>query len=223
MLYPANALAQSHVLVSFVTTNSTPLNPGFAGFTTELLGTGIEYGDTNMQAMAAMLSPGWLLFPAGTTGDAFDWTTGLTDSNWVNQILANGNPTAAGLAQGTYYALIGKGGAWFTNFAEMAANLGGARIIVCVNAFTDSTNSAGAFAAFALSNHIPVAVWELCNEPYLFKGPNNFFTKGTDYANKMLPYRNAIKASDSNAVVAVFNSDPALNYQQRICGFDGDG
>jgi hypothetical protein len=40
--------AQSNVVVAFTTTNSTPLNIGFAGFTTELLGTGIEYGDTNM-------------------------------------------------------------------------------------------------------------------------------------------------------------------------------
>ena len=35
---------------------------------------------------------------------------------------------------------------------------------------------AGAFAAFALSNHIPVAAWELCNEPYLFQsGTNRLF------------------------------------------------
>ena len=198
------------VVVAFMTTNSTSLNPGFAGFTTELLGTGVEYGDTNMQHFAAMLSPGWLLFPAGTTGDAFNWSTGLTDSNWVNEIGVTAGPSniASNLTAGTYNALIGKGGVWFTNFASLAANLGGARIIVCVNAFTDTTNSAGAFAAFALSHHIPVAVWELCNEPYLFQGTNNFFTNGTDYANKMLPYRNAIKAADSNAVVAVFFSDP---------------
>ena len=204
------ASGQSTVLISITTTNATPLNVGFAGFTTELLGTGIEYGDTNLQNVAAILSPGWLLYPAGTTGDAFNWSTGLTDSNWVNQIAANGNAAAALLAKDTYNALIGKGGVWFTNFASLAANLGGAKIIVCVNAFTDSADSAGAFAAFALSNHIPVAAWELCNEPYLFKGPTNFFINGTDYADKMLPYRNAIKAVDSNAVVAVFFSDPAL-------------
>jgi hypothetical protein len=196
-----------------VTSNATPLNPGFAGFTTELLGTGVDYGDTNMQRLAAMLSPGWLLFPAGTTGDAFNWSTGLTDTNWVNEIAAATGPdnNTSNLTATTCGALIGKGGAWFTNFASLAANLSGARIIVCVNAFTDSTNSAGAFAAFALSHHIPVAVWELCNEPYLFQAStNDFFANGTDYANKMLPYRNAIKAADPNAVVAVFFSDPGL-------------
>ena len=109
----------------------------------------------------------------------------------------------------------------------MAANVGEARIIVCVNCFTDTTNSAGAFAAFALSNYIPVAAWELCNEPYNFTGTNDFFANGTDYANKMLPYRNAIKAADSNAVVAVFFKNPGvggtvwenvlINYTNKYC------
>src|SRR5690348_7872297 len=204
--------AQSNVVVAFTTTNATPLNLGFAGFTTELLGTGIEYGDTNMQHYAAMLSPGWLLFPTGTTGDAFNWQTGLTDTNWVNTIgqMEGPNNPASNLTADTVLALLGKGGAQFTNFASLAGNLGGAKIIVCINGFTDTnTANAGAFAAFALSNHIHVAAWELCNEPYLFQGSNDFFTNGTDYCNKMLPYRNAIKAADPNAVVAVFFSDPS--------------
>jgi hypothetical protein len=81
LLLAVPTLAQTNVIVAFTTTNSIALNVGFAGFTTELLGTGVEYGDTNMQHYAAMLSPGWLLFPAGETGDAFDWATGLTDTN----------------------------------------------------------------------------------------------------------------------------------------------
>jgi len=87
------------VVAAFTTTNSTPLNPGFAGFTTELLGTGVEYFDTNMQQIAATLSPGWLLFPAGTTGDAFDWSSGLTVQSWVDEIGANGDSSASNLCQ----------------------------------------------------------------------------------------------------------------------------
>jgi hypothetical protein len=87
----------------------------------------------------------------------------------------------------------------------MAANLN-ARIIVCVNAFTDTPESASALARYALSNNINVAAWELANEPYLFVGSSNFFTGATDYANKMKPYRDAIKAIDTNAVVALFFS-----------------
>jgi hypothetical protein len=206
---PANAQTSSNLVsVEFDTNTSTPLSIGFAGYTTELLGTGVEYGDTNMQYFASMLSPGWLLFPAGSTGDAFDWATGQTDTNWVNEFTAKGDSTIATLTQDTVKSLVGKGGVWLTNFASLAGNLGGAKIMVCVNGFTDSSTSIGAEAAFALSNHIPVAVWELCNEPYNLKGSNNFFSNGTDYANKMKPFHDAIKAADPNAVVAVFYSDP---------------
>jgi hypothetical protein len=208
---PAHGQTTTNVIIAFTTANAAPLNLGFAGFTTELLGTGIEYGDPQMQAAAAQLSPGWLLFPAGSTGDAFNWQNGLTSNAWITVVAAHSGPanTAATLCSNTVDSLIGKGGAQFTNFASLAGNLGGAKIIVCINAFTDSTNSAGAFAAFALTNHLPVAVWELCNEPYLFQGTNGFFTNGYDYCAKMLPYCQAIKAADSNAVVAVFFSDPA--------------
>ena len=47
------AQPSTNVVVSFSTTNATPLNLGFAGFTTEMLGMGMEYGDTNMQQFAA--------------------------------------------------------------------------------------------------------------------------------------------------------------------------
>jgi len=206
------AQTNTNVLVAFTTTNPAPLNLGFAGYTTELLGKGEEYGDTNLQYYASMLQPGWLLFPAGSTGDAFNWQTGFTDPAWVTNLgLSSGpNNSASNLCAGTILPLIGKGGVWFTNFAAMAQNLGGAKIIVCINGFTDTNYAdAGAFAAFALSNHIHVAAWELCNEPYLFYATNEFFTNGLDYATKMLPYYNSIKAADPNAVVAVFFSDPA--------------
>ena len=209
---PAGMRGQSgtNVVIAFSTTNSTPLNPGFAGFATEMFNTGLQYDNTNFQRIAATLSPGWLRYPGGISDDAFCWTNGLILTNWVNVISSNGETSAANSCQTAYLPALGKGGLQFTNFARLAQNVGGAKIIVCLNCFTDTTNSAGAFAAFAASNHIPVAAWELCNEPYNFTATNgnDFFTNGTDYANKMLPYRNAIKAADSNAVVAVFYSNP---------------
>ena len=44
---PPTAKAQSNVLVSFTTTNATPLNIGFAGFTTELLRSGFQASRTS--------------------------------------------------------------------------------------------------------------------------------------------------------------------------------
>ena len=88
--------------------------------------------------------------------------------------------------------------------AANRANFLGAKLIVCVNAFTDTPQSAGQMAAFAKANHIPVAVWELANEPYFYTG---FFKSGADYVDQMKPYRDAIKAADPNAVVAIFFMD----------------
>jgi len=103
--------------------------------------------------------------------------------------------------------LAGKGGAYLTDFAAMCANVGGAKIVACVNGFTDTPQSAGALAQFALSNHMSVAAWELCNEPYLFSGTGGFFLNASNYLDAMKPYREAIKTANSNAVVAIFFSD----------------
>jgi hypothetical protein len=198
------AQAQVDVVVSFVTTNSTPLNPGFGGFNTSA-DNAVEYFDTNFQQMVTALSPGWLRYPAGTESDAFDWLTGQMVPAWVDGLATNPGPQTA--CAGALPKMAGKGGALFRDFAALTASVGGAKIVVDVNAFTDTTNSAGAFAQYALTNHIPVAAWELCNEAYFFTGAGNFFTNGADYAAKMKPFRDAIKTADSNAVVALFFSD----------------
>jgi hypothetical protein len=193
------------VVVAFATTNSTPLNPGFAGFCTEMLASAVEYYDTNFQQITATLSPGWLRYPGGALEDAFEWTNGLTMTNVISKF-----PQAEqNLLNDTVEILPGKGGALFGDFAAMCASVGGAQIVVCINGFTDPTNSAGAFAAYALTNHIPVAAWELCNEPYVFSGTasKDFFLNATDYVARMKPYRDAIKAVNSNAVVAIYFND----------------
>jgi hypothetical protein len=169
--------SNTNVIISYTMANPTPLNPGFAGFCTELLASAVEYYDTNFQQMAATLSPGWLRYPGGSMDDAFEWTNGLTMTNWFSQFPMG----EQNLLNDTTIPLTGKGGAQFTDFAALCANVGGAKIVVCINGFTDTTNSAGAFAKFALTNHIPVAVWELCNEPYSFQGPHSFFLNSTDY------------------------------------------
>ena len=202
------AQSSTNVVVAFSTTNATALNPGFAGFCTELQAGAVEYFDTNFQQMAATLSPGWLRYPGGSMGDAFAWTNGLTLTNWFTNFPSwetNLLWPAAKLGNG-------KGGLKFPDFAALCQSVGGAKIVVTINGFTDSSNSAGAFAAFALSNHIPVAVWELCNEPYTLAGgggiaAGDFFLNATDYVAQMKPYRDAIKAADSNAVVAIYFND----------------
>jgi hypothetical protein len=188
----------------------------FAGFSTEMLANAVEYYDTNLQRLAATLSPGWLRYPSGALEDAFEWTNGQTVTSWIGEFPA-AEPI---LLNDTVKPATGKGGALFTDFAAMCANVGGAKMVVTINGFTDTASSAGAFAAFALSNHLPVAVWELCNEPYVFAGPrSSFFLNSTDYVAKMKPYRDAIKAADPKAVVAIYFSDAGSRSQTGTRGW----
>jgi serine/threonine protein kinase len=214
----SQAQVQSTVLVSFVTTNSTPLNPGFSGFNNPLK-TAVEYYDTNFQLMATSLSPGWLRFPAGTESEAFDWSSGQLVQAWIDAL--DKNSYQSNILTNALPIVAGKGGSPFSDFAAMAAKVGGAKIIVSVNTYTDTTNSAGAFAQYALTNHLPVAAWELANEPYTWLS-YGLFTNGADYAAQMKPYRDAIKAVDSKAVVALFFSDagnPNTNWDNSLAGY----
>jgi alpha-L-arabinofuranosidase len=165
----------------------------------------VEYYDTNFQQILTTLSPGWLRFPGGTDSEAFDWASGEIVSAWVDALATNSYQHDINAA--AQPVVGGKGGASFSDFADMATNVGGAKIIVSVNAFTDTPQSAQAFARYALTNHISVAAWELANEPYTWIKSGAFFTDATDYANKMKPYRDAIKAADPNAVVALYFSE----------------
>jgi len=199
----------SNVIVNFATTAPTPLNPGFNGFNSNLLNT-VEYYDTNFQGILKTLWPGWLRFPGGTGSEAFNWSSGEIVPAWATElgaksytqnINANAEPIVAG-----------KGGSSFPDFASLAASVGGAKIIVSVNAYTDTPQSAQAFAQYALANHIPVAAWELANKPYTWLttdsgGLGPFFANATDYATKMKPSRNAIKAADPSAVVTLYFSE----------------
>ena len=195
------------VIVNFVTTGATPLNAGFNGFNNNLKNA-VEYYDPNYQQILKTLSPGWLRFPGGTDSEAFDWVSGEIVTDWVAALATNPDSYQHDINAAAQPIVAGKGGSSFCDFAKMAGNVGDAKIIVSVNAFTDTPQSAYFFARYALENHIRVAAWELANEPYTWtKGPMPFFTDGADYAGKMKPYRDAIKAADPDAVVALYFSE----------------
>ena len=205
-----SALAQVSATIDIDTTHTTPLNPNFSGFNDEVVFPA-EFFDYRLNNVAAQLSPGWVRYPSGLFSQAFNWQTGLMVPSWVAQFQ---DTDVATLLTESVAWVNGKGGGSFVDGANRADFLD-AKLIVCVNAYTDTPQSAGQMAAFARANHIPVAVWELANEPYLYNG---FFQSGADYVAKVKPYRDAIKAADPSAVVAIFfmdagdtNPNPAWN------------
>jgi hypothetical protein len=157
----ARALAQVSATIDIDTTQTTPLHANCSGFNDEVVFPA-EYFDYRLNNLAAQLSPGWVRYPSGSFSSAFNWQTGLMEPDWVAQF--QGTTIGALLAEGLPWA-DGKGGGSFVDAANRA-NFLGAKLIVCFNAFTDTPESAGQMAAFAKANQIPVAVWELANEPY---------------------------------------------------------
>src|SRR5579862_3431558 len=157
---PPTPLNSPIVTVNFATSKATPLNPGFSGFNNNLKNA-VEYYDPNYQQLLTTLLPGWLRFPAGTESEAFDWATGEIVPDWVTRLSPKANTYT--INSGALPIVDGKGGSSFSDFAAMALNVGGPKIIVSVNAYTDTPESAKAFARYALTHHIPVAVWELDN------------------------------------------------------------
>jgi uncharacterized protein (TIGR03437 family) len=213
----AGAWAQTTATIDIDTTHTTPLNANFSGFNDEVVFPA-EYFDYRLENLAAQLSPGWVRYPSGTFSDAFNWQTGMMAPSWAAEFQTT--PIASLVAEGVPW-VDGKGGGSFVDAANRA-NFLGANLIVCVNAFTDTPESAGAMAAFALANRIPVAVWELANEPYTTG--TAFFSSGADYVAKMKPYRDAIKAADPNATVAIFYMDagdtnPNPEWDQSIASY----
>ncbi|MGA2196416.1 MAG: hypothetical protein ABSH40_14205 [Bryobacteraceae bacterium] len=205
-----NAWAQVSATIDIDTTHTTPLNANFSGFNDEVVFPA-EFFDYRLGNLAAQLTPGWVRYPSGSFSDAFNWQTGLMVPSWAAQF--QGTNIATLLTEAVPW-VNGKGGGSFVDAANRA-NFLGAKLIVCVNGFTDTAQSAGQMAAFAKASHIPVAVWELSNEPYLYNG---FFSSGAEYVTRMKPFRDAIKAADPSAVVAIFfmdagdtNPNPAWN------------
>jgi uncharacterized protein (TIGR03437 family) len=210
------ALAQVNATIDIDTTRATPLNANFSGFNDEVVFPA-EFYDYRLNNVAALLSPGWVRYPSGLFSQAFRWQTGLMVPSWVAQF--QGANIATLLSESIPW-VNGKGGGSFIDGATRA-DFWGAKLIVSVNAYTDTPQSAGQMAAFAKANHIPVAVWELANEPYLYK---TFFATGADYLTKMKPYHDAIKAADPSATVAIYFIDagdttPNPAWDQSIAGY----
>jgi hypothetical protein len=194
------AAAQTSGTIDIDTSATVPVQPGFSGVSDDHEFP-VEYWDSRFNAVAARVGYGWVRFPGGASSDIYNWQTGEEEAAWFAQFAGD----TAGPSQDSVPLVAGRGGARI-NDAANRARLFGASLIVCANGFTDTAQSIGQLAAYAKANQIPVAAWELSNEPYLFP---NLFADAAAYLDKMKPYRDAIKAVDPTAIVAIFASDAA--------------
>jgi len=193
------AISQTTATIDIDTTSTTPIAPGYSGVSDDL-GFPVEYWDHRFNTLAAQVGYGWVRFPGGNTSDIYNWQTGQQVADWLTPFGSN----APNGDQSSIASVAGRGGARLIDAANRA-NLFGATLIVVANGFSDTPQSIGQLAAYVKANNIQVAAWELSNEPYLYP---EIFADATTYLDKMKPYRDAIKAVDPNAIIAVFVRDP---------------
>jgi len=206
---------QTPATIDIDTTTTIPIHPNFSGINDDV-GFAAEYWDYRLNTLARNLGYGWVRFPGGSESDIYNWQTGEEEASWFAPFAA----LTAGPGQGAIASVFGKGGAKLIDAANRA-NFLAATLIICANGFTDTPDSIGKLAAYVKANNISVGAWELANEAYLFP---SFFATATVYLDMMKPYRDAIKAVDPNAVVAIFVRDlgnaPAGNsWDQAIAAY----
>jgi hypothetical protein len=185
---PAHAVVGAFVNIDTRTTLSIPA--GFSGLNAPQPRNGVEYFDPKLIAAVQLLKPGWLRFPAGTASMDFDWSTGHSNTAWMNYLMG-GNPPL--VDPGTANTLVvsqeltqAKGGVRLSDFATFAQTLG-ANAIICVNGYTDTNPSSTAQYALAAQRYgLNVLEWELSNEPYLY--PLLFPTAASYVAAMYSPY-----------------------------------
>jgi hypothetical protein len=210
-------------VVNVTTTATTPLPPGFSGFSDPYLFTGVEYTDPKYIAMIQPLKPGFIRFPGGLQSMAFDWQTGHLNQSWINKLAPNITPLALSGLNLALQMTQAKGGACFTsttggtcysNYADLVNALGVATI-VDFNGWTDTNpGSAANMVAAAQAAGLKISEWELTNEPYIY---TKIFPTASSYAASQYPYAQGIFSANPNATLGLFYqgqfNDVVGNYQ----------
>ncbi|HLY17720.1 MAG TPA: hypothetical protein VKR61_10885 [Bryobacteraceae bacterium] len=203
-------IAGTIVAINVKTQTSAPLATGFSGFNMPQLRNGVEYHDPKFVYAVGPLKPGWLRFPGGTASMAYDWNPadssgGHIDIGWMNSLIT-GNPASvsgqpANILMASQQLTQAKGGVYLSEFATFV-NAVGSQAIICFNGFTDTNpGSASLMAQAAQGAELPVAEWELANEPYVYP---IIFPSAASYANAMNPYFTGITSATPGATIALF-------------------
>jgi hypothetical protein len=208
-------------VVNIETAATTPLPPGFSGFSDPYLFTGVEYTDPKYIAMIQPLKPGFIRFPGGLQSMAFDWQAGHTNSTWLRELAPNiPSLTLQGLelaqkmtqAKGGACFTSTTGGTCYSNYADLVHTLGVATL-VDFNGWTDTNpGSAANMVAAAQAAGLNVIDWELTNEPYAYP---LIFPTAASYAASQNSYAGDIFSANPSASLGVF-------YQGQFSGVGGN-
>lgn len=171
---------------------------GSSGFNVRIADKVWNYTHPDFRSAVEQLKPGWLRFYSGTIGDAFNSATGRYDEEY-----AYTHDESKQFLTALSYSEI-KGPARLTDLYQLLGD-NNARLIITVNAFTETPEKVGELARFCKNNNIIVEAWQFCNEPYFYVPHRNryWWNDGTDYALKMKSFADEIQKTFPDANLAL--------------------
>jgi hypothetical protein len=203
------------------TQTTSPVSPSFSGFAVNLLNDGLQHWDTRLVGMTREFTPGHLRF---NSSSVYHWQTGWISEDFMAEFASNADKYEK--YESYRDTIRGFGYLKLADIARLAQQTG-ARLMIIVNARTDSADSAGDLARLVIERGYDVVVWELDSEPVYWSDGNSnpqAYDGGYGYADEMEPYFEAIQSAYEAAgipapMINLSTSDGGEN--DRHATFDG--
>jgi len=200
------------VKIEISTIQGHAIMPGSSGFNVRIGDKVWSYKHPDFIKAVNELRPGWLRYWSGTAGDAFSAATGMYDKEYINMF-------DKGEAYDRLYQFVEvKGPHRIIDLYHLLGTVN-AKLVVTVNAFTETPEMTLELARFCKNNNIKVEVWQFCNEPYFYiPGRQRYWwNDGYDYAQKMKPHAEAIQQIFPDAKLALnFTWDGIWGFMKEI-------
>lgn len=195
--------------------NGHDLVQGSSGFNVRIADKVWSYTHPDFRQVVHNLQPGWLRYFSGTMGDAFSAATGQYDLDYALMM-----DKQEQYFKGHMFTEV-KGPHRISDLYNLLGEVGG-KLVVTVNAFTETPEMTAELARFCKNNHIAVEAWQFCNEPYFYIPKRNryWWNDGYDYAAKMKPHAEAIREVFPDARLALnFTWDGIWGFMKEIHQF----
>ncbi|WP_299552331.1 hypothetical protein [Seonamhaeicola sp.] len=188
------------------------IKTGSSGFNVRIADKVWNYTHPDFRKAVHELKPGWLRFFSGTMGDAFNAATGQYDLDYAYMF-----DKSEQYLTGYKFTEI-KGPHRLTDLYQLLGEING-RLIVTINAFSETPEITKELVRFIKNNNIEVEVWQFCNEPYFYVPHREryWWNDGYDYAQKMKPHADEILKEFPQAHLALnFTWDGIWAFMKEI-------